>query len=458
MMKKMISLLLALAMMLALVSCSNNASPNTDTDSDTSAPGSSSEQNDGDDAKQPDSGKDDSEGIVLHIASPKVEWADTWDKLKEAYLASHSEIADIEYTLVSGTDLYTDLKAMLQTDSFPDIVGIQDGAVLLSWKDQLLPLNDYTDMFSKLPGDTVMTGFTDTDGTIYGIPTHTEAWGVLYNMDILAQAGVTEVPQTKSEFVDMCEKLTAAGLPTGVNYYKESYVWTVHAFSMMGLGQNEKSYIDYFNNLMTSTDLDLQDDVGMQNYFDFLDLSLKYGNADSLTMDRSTAQEAFYNEQYAFITIGGTWNNSQILSVNPDLLDHVALGPCPLTDDPEQNDIIAIVQGLSIYKDSKHLEEAKEWLTWLLTSDEAADILVNNSSVMVCRNDVEFSEDNVGVLSTQANEYIQNDRYEVLWTFFPTEITERMLVTSQKYIGGTIDRETAVKELEETFELTPTLS
>lgn len=446
MMKKILAMVMTFTLLLSLCAC--GASGGTEEESageQVSASAGGSEE-----ASSEASGEG---SIVLHIASQKVEWGDAWDQLKEAYMASHPEIADIEYTLVSGNDLYTQLQAMLQTGSFPDVTQIQDGYRLLSWKEHLLPLNDYTELFSTMPSDTVMAGFTDpADGTIYGVPTHTEAWGVLYNMQILEQAGVTEVPQTKSEFIDMCEKLQAADLPMGVNYYKESYVWTVHAPSMMGAGQTGAGYTDYFYNLIQNTDLDLANDEGVNNYIDFLDLSLKYGNADSLTMDRSTAQGSFYNGDYAFITIGGTWNNSQILEANPDILEHIQLGPNPLTEDAAANDIVGITQGMCVYKDSPNRDAAIEWLTWLVTSEEAAEILVNTSSVSVCRNDIELTAEKVGVLPAQADTYVKEGRMNTLFTFFDDDCANDVLIASQKYIGGASDRATFIADLETAYE------
>lgn len=46
------------------------------------------------------------------------------------------------------------------------------------------------------------------DGKRYGIPLDTHLFGLYYNVDMLKEAGITELPKTKDEFVAACQKMT----------------------------------------------------------------------------------------------------------------------------------------------------------------------------------------------------------------------------------------------------------
>ena len=69
----------------------------------------------------------------------------------------------------------------------------------------LLPLNDL------LESQPIQNGFEDfiatelaigADGNIYGVPWTTDTWAMVYRTDLLAEAGVTEIPRTWDELRD----------------------------------------------------------------------------------------------------------------------------------------------------------------------------------------------------------------------------------------------------------------
>lgn len=54
--------------------------------------------------------------------------------------------------------------------------------------------------------------FVSRDGKVYGMSTSSWASGIVYNKDLLKQAGIDEVPSTWDEFLAACKKLKAAGI------------------------------------------------------------------------------------------------------------------------------------------------------------------------------------------------------------------------------------------------------
>lgn len=61
-----------------------------------------------------------------------------------------------------------------------------------------------------------LTEWTADDGTVAGFPYDGFYYPFWYNTDLLAKAGVTEVPTTWDGFLDMIKKLNAAGVPAMV--------------------------------------------------------------------------------------------------------------------------------------------------------------------------------------------------------------------------------------------------
>jgi len=62
--------------------------------------------------------------------------------------------------------------------------------------------DDYTESAKEI---------TSSDGSVYSIPLVTEREIVQYNVDMLAEVGYDSIPKTYDEFIELCDKLQAAG-------------------------------------------------------------------------------------------------------------------------------------------------------------------------------------------------------------------------------------------------------
>lgn len=133
----------------------------------------------------------------------------------------------IDYTYVTNSDYNNVLSTQLAAGEGPDV--ISDGANFPA-RIKAGNVKDIT--------DTGLTdGFSDeglalctVDGKNYGIPCYGWFAGIFYNKDLFEQAGITEVPTTYDEFLNVCDKLEskdikpiAMGLADGDN--------GLHAFS-----------------------------------------------------------------------------------------------------------------------------------------------------------------------------------------------------------------------------------
>ena len=91
-----------------------------------------------------------------------------------------------------------------------------------TWKDYLLNMDEYykksfpstgnkTLQEALLPMYVDLTRSKDANSAAYGIPYQPNTWGIMYNKDHFAKAGITKTPETWAEFLDVCAKLKAAG-------------------------------------------------------------------------------------------------------------------------------------------------------------------------------------------------------------------------------------------------------
>lgn len=152
------------------------------------------------------------EAVELELFSTKTENAAILQTIVDGFMKENESIT---ITLTSEADASTVLKTRLTKNDIPEIVAmggdahyteLQSAGVLLdlSGEDFISEVQPaYLDMVYDVNGN--------QEQQAYGIPYATNASGVLYNEDLFAQAGV-EVPQTWSDFLNVINKLEAAGI------------------------------------------------------------------------------------------------------------------------------------------------------------------------------------------------------------------------------------------------------
>lgn len=128
--------------------------------------------------------------------------------------------ADTDFTLrdspVGHEDYKTDILVRASGNSLPDVFSYWAGARVQFIADSgsLRPIDD---MWASAGLDDVVAGpiaasATMYNGTRYLVPFNYHYSGMFYNTEVLAEAGITEMPTDWDGFLAMCETLAAAGV------------------------------------------------------------------------------------------------------------------------------------------------------------------------------------------------------------------------------------------------------
>lgn len=118
------------------------------------------------------------------------------------------------------------------TPSFEVLHGDASFVGQLAGSDSLLPLNDLVDQYrDEFDLDDIAPGLWDMatiDGQIYGVPIVVNTMHLFYNPELLAQAGITEAPDTYDEVIAACAPLKAAGfdVPFTMNLHAD-WAWRI---------------------------------------------------------------------------------------------------------------------------------------------------------------------------------------------------------------------------------------
>ena len=213
--------------------------------------------------------------IYMFISQP--EYADAINTLIEEYKTVEPDVT-INYETTQN-DYPTLLKAKLNSGDTPDIFSSTSGKEIEVYKEYSYDLSDQPLMDSMLPA--VADTMKDANGEgVYGIAIKGNYFGLLYNMDLLEEAGVEKMPETVSELEDCVAKLNDAGITAFTDGYAEWWVFK-HIFQHFAGAAVE----DYpaFVEAMENGEAKLEDyPIIAENYFDFIDLVTENGDAKPL--------------------------------------------------------------------------------------------------------------------------------------------------------------------------------
>ncbi|MGI5133158.1 ABC transporter substrate-binding protein [Pseudonocardia sp. CA-107938] len=292
--------------------------------------------------------------------------AGEFDKIVAGFTAQHPNVT---VKLLSAP--YASTKQQLVTgaasQTLPDVVGL-DGA----WVNDFAKQGAITDMSALMaetnydPGE--LASQVQVSGKTYMIPVVNFVYPLFVNKDLLAKAGVSAVPTTRSQFLDAAKKISATGgdakgwalpldtaVPNGVQNDVMSWLWASGG-SMLKDGKPDlgspgvKSAVEYVKSL---------NDAGV----------IAPG---SLTMKEQDKVEKFTNGQVGMM-IDSLAHINLIKKNKPDLNFEVAAVPA---DDAYtgKRGIPYASWGIGISDSTEHKAEAFAFVQYLLSKDVNAKL------------------------------------------------------------------------------------
>jgi raffinose/stachyose/melibiose transport system substrate-binding protein len=164
------------------------------------------------------------------------------------YMKLHPNV-EIKITVIANDPFKTKLTTAMQAGDPPDIFQSWGGGVLQQYAEAGL-LKDITsdlqkdgwgDSFGKAGLDLYSDG-----GKYYGVPWDMGAVGFWYNKALFAQAGITTLPTTWDDFINVIKKLQAAGItPLALGEKDEwpgAFYWEYLAVRIGGQAAFDKAY------------------------------------------------------------------------------------------------------------------------------------------------------------------------------------------------------------------------
>ncbi len=291
-----------------------------------------------------------------------------------------------------------------------------------------------------------------SDGKTWCLPFTRGGMFVIYNKDVLKEAGVTEVPGTWSSFLDTCEKIRDFGkTPIAAGFQEQ---WVLFSDEQCDSVVTTVKY-DRENriNLEAGTTTWAADEGHFSEVLARMKERYQYTNEDPFGTDWNTALNMLAVGDAGMI-LNGSWTPAAVQAINPDV--NLGIFPLPVTEDPEDAKLPlrSTPGGFAAYKDSKNVETALKFLEMLSTPEMGALEQKTKGDISACKN-VEVTEED-GILYDVQKYIDENMVFD--WTgyseLFVSDELETIVtdVETELLMNESMTVEEAVQMLDEKFE------
>ncbi len=299
----------------------------------------------------------------------------------DAQLQAFAELYEEEYgvkvNVVSCGGSSCQMADQLQSDiaagETPDIFVIDGLAAYEQYDHILYDLSD-----EEWVSDTDVA-FT-FDGKVYGFPIAVEGWGLAYNADLLEEADIDPATLNSYQgYVDAFEKLDGMKSELGIDSVVSmaggsagmSWVTADHNFNSLlsaGLDYDDLSVV----NALLDGDVDAS---RLEQYANWVELLFEYANPTVLKTGDYDAQVNAFAEQKAVFIHQGNWIEPNLQDANVTF--DRAYAPHGTLDAETDGIFVSAPSWYVVNKDSSNLQGALDFLTFMATSEEGHNYMVN---------------------------------------------------------------------------------
>lgn len=380
-----------------------------------------------------------SEPVEINMFISMPEYADAINALIEAYKEVKPNVT-INYETTQN-DYPTLLKAKINSGDIPDIFSSTSGKEIGVYL-------DYSYNLAGQPAADAMTdpvkGVMKSGEEVHGFAIKGNYFGLIYNKAIFEAAGITSFPQTFSELEAACEKLKAAGYTPFTTGYAEWWVYK-HVFQHF-LNAAQPEDVEGLVNSFIEGKAKIADYPALYNdFFNYVDLTVKYGDQKPLETDLSAEISAFGSGQAAIINGQGAWVEADVKKIDPEI--QIGFDGYPVNSDASLCKVISgSDQALRINRDSAVIDEVVAFVNWWYTSDYGKAWFSDVAGVIPPIKDAVVPDFEI---IKQGNAHVDSEGAGALGVVYSTDSFHQAFgEIMQSYIGGAISKDEACAQIE----------
>jgi raffinose/stachyose/melibiose transport system substrate-binding protein len=323
------------------------------------------------------------------------------DAVLKAYAAAWGAKNNVEVTVksVGGTSggLGPALKADFAAGDMPDIFAFDGLETYKEWENLVLDV-------SGEPWVSKTAVAFKYNGKVFGFPVAVEGWGMAYNADMLAKAGIDPATLNNYDaYKAAFAKLDGMKKELGINS-----VVSMAASVEMGWVTAHHNFNSLLSNGLPYGDLSVVNDLlagkvdatRLSEYADWVELLFKYADKAVLTTGNYDSQVGAFATGKSVFLHQGNWTDPNIKGANATF--KMAFAPHGSMKKATDGIFVAAPSFYALNKDSKNLEMAKKFLTDLATTPEGAQYMVKDAGMIPAYSGISLQPDGQLSQSVQA--------------------------------------------------------
>lgn len=369
--------------------------------------------------------------VTVEIYHHKIPWIEAWDEMTQVFEEAHPQIK-LETEIVGGaSDWRTLLKTRFAANKGPDIFIIEGYSDYQLWKEYIAELDDEPWVEHLLP---ISKDAATQDGHIVALPVTIEGYGYIYNKSLFEEVGITQLPTTLSEMTKVVDTLKRNQIVPFASGFGTWWVISNHFTNVPFAHQeNPREFIDALNANQASI-------IGNPEFLAWkqaFDLVLDNCEPNPLTTDHNAQVTLFANQDVAMIQ-QGNWKESVIYETDSNL--DIGLLPIFTSNDPNKANKIPVgIPFLFVVNKQaspERIQAAKDFLAWLVGSDEGQYFLSEKFEVIPSLDNVQASK-TLGGVSKDIVAYAQDGK-TIPWMFsyWPDGAVNEFSDIAQRYAAG----------------------
>ena len=405
-MKKFLALLLALVMVFALAACGEADAPASD------APASEAPASDAPASEAP---ADGAAGSVYYL-NFKPEADQAWQELAALYTEQTG--VPVKVVTAASGEYSSTLTAEMDKSDMPTLFQCGNQAGLDTWGDYCYDLTDSAVYKEMTTDDFNLFG---ENGEVYCIGYCYEAFGIIVNTALLAEAGyelsdITNFESLKSVAEDITARHATGELPFAA--FSSAGLDSSSSWRFSGHLANMPLYYEFRDDGVTSQPAAITG-AYLDNFKQIWDLYV--ANSDTapaqLTTATSDQSKAEFGEGKAVFYQNGSWEYDSL--VKDFGMDPANLAMIPIYCGVEGEEDAGLCCGtencwaVNSKASEEDIQATLDFMYWVVTSDEGTTMMAEQFGPIPFKNAKESSN----VFFNNANEYIAEGKYTVTWAF-----------------------------------------
>lgn len=295
---------------------------------------------------------------TITVVTSRVDGEKVFEEVEKKFKEKYPEVEDVVFE--SSSDYDNHIRTRMNTKDYGDVLFIpfSMNANPKEYADFFEPLGKVEELEKQYIDVTE----ADYDGIAYGIPTALNSLGIIYNEDVLKEAGIEKMPTSLEEMVEACEKIkkNTDAIPFYTNYNNTLGVWG-GALTSYGGENYRKDTLDKGTAFESGQPIRQVMDL-------FYALTSKgLTEEDPITGDYGKSQQMLADGKVAMFMMG----SQELVEIREMAKnkESIKIAPFPVKFNGETTIAFGAPEVVGINKNSENKETAKAFLEFISSSE-----------------------------------------------------------------------------------------